>query len=107
MIGIVVLTHERVHLLRRCVDNVLARKSSLTTEIVIWNNGSRDDTREYLDSLDDPRLRIVHHPENIGQNAYAEAFALTSAEYLVELDDDMIEAPPAGSTRPAARGSPG
>jgi GT2 family glycosyltransferase len=93
VIGIVILTHERVHLLRRCVEDVLGRTSDLTTEIVIWNNGSRDGTREYLDSLDDPRLRIVHHPENIGQNGYAEGFALLTTDYLVELDDDMIEAP--------------
>jgi GT2 family glycosyltransferase len=94
MIAVVVLTHNRVHLLRLCVANVLARTSNRTTEIVIWNNGSNDGTREYLDSLDDPRLRIVNHPDNIGQNAYADAFALTTAPFLLELDDDMIDAPP-------------
>lgn len=93
MIAIVVLTHERVHLLRQCVENVLGRTSELTTEVVIWNNASTDGTREYLDGLDDPRLRVVHHAENVGQNAYREASALTSAPYLVELDDDMIDAP--------------
>jgi GT2 family glycosyltransferase len=95
MIAVAVLTHDREHLLRLCVEKVLGVTSELTTEIVIWNNASTDGTAAYLDSLDDPRLRIVHHPENIGQNAYAEAFRLTSAPYLVELDDDMIEAPAA------------
>jgi GT2 family glycosyltransferase len=94
MIAVVVLTHNRLHLLRQCVENVLERTSNATTEIVIWNNASTDGTREYLDSLSDPRLRIVHHEENIGQNAYAEAVKLTSAPFLVELDDDMIDAPP-------------
>ena len=94
MIAIVVLTHDRVHLLRLCVEKVLGVTSTLTTEIVIWNNGSSDGTREYLDSLADPRIRVVHHPENIGQNAYAEAFKETTAPFMLELDDDMIEAPP-------------
>lgn len=93
MIAVVVLTHDRLHLLRKCVEEVLARTSELTTEIVIWDNASTDGTAEYLDELDDPRLRIVHHPENVGQNGYAEAFALTTAPYLLELDDDMIDAP--------------
>ena len=93
MIAIVVLTHERVHLLRQCVENVLGRTSALTTEIVIWNNASTDGTRESLDGLDEPRLRVVPHPENIVQNAYRRAFALTRAPYLVELDDDMVDAP--------------
>ena len=93
MIAIAVLTHDRLHLLRQCVENVLARTSELTTEIVVWDNGSSDGTAEYLDGLGDPRLRVVHHPENIGQNAYADAFSLTRAPYLLELDDDMIDAP--------------
>jgi GT2 family glycosyltransferase len=93
MIAVVVLTHERAHLLRQCVEKVLARTSPLTTEILIWNNGSTDETRAYLDGLDDRRIKVVHHPENIGQNAYPDAVALTKAPYIVELDDDMIDAP--------------
>jgi len=93
VIAVVVLTHNRVHLLRQCVENVLLRTSSSTCEIVLWNNASVDGTREYLDSLPDPRIRVVHHTENIGQNAYARAFRLTSSEYMIEMDDDVIDAP--------------
>ena len=92
-IAIVVLTNNRVHLLQKCVENVLRRASPATQEIVIWNNGSSDGTDAYLDTLDDPRLTIVHNELNIGQNAYAEAFAMTSSAYLVELDDDVVDAP--------------
>ena len=93
-IAIVVLTYNRVHLLRQCVENVLRRASSETREIVIWNNGSSDGTREYLDTLDDPRVRVVHSEANVGMNGYARASALTSAEYVLELDDDVVDAPP-------------
>jgi GT2 family glycosyltransferase len=93
MIAIVVVTYNRLHLLRRCVDDVLRRTSERTLEIVIWNNASHDGTREYLNGIDDPRIRIVDHSENIGTNAYAHAFAMTTQKYLVELDDDVIEAP--------------
>jgi GT2 family glycosyltransferase len=92
-ISIVVLTHDRVHLLRQCVDNVLLRTSQHTREILIWDNASSDGTADYLDSLDDPRIRVIHHPENIGQNAYALAFRETTCPYMIELDDDIIEAP--------------
>ena len=93
MIAIVVLTYNRLDLLRRCVEDVLLRTSEKTRELVIWNNGSTDGTTEYLDTLTDPRFRIFHSPQNIGMNAYAKAFALTTQDYLVELDDDVIEAP--------------
>ena len=92
-IAVVVLTHNRVHLLRQCVENVLAVTSDATREIVIWNNGSTDGTREYLDSLDAPSISVVHHDTNIGQNGYARAFAMTTSDYLVELDDDVVGAP--------------
>ncbi len=91
-IAIVVLTHNRVHLLQKCVENVLLRTSGATREIVIWNNASTDATRAYLDSLEDPRIRVVHSEKNIGQNGYARAFRLTTAPYLVELDDDVVNA---------------
>jgi GT2 family glycosyltransferase len=93
VISIVVVTHNRVHLLRRCVEDVLLRTSPRTREIVIWNNDSQDGTRDYLDALSEPRIRIVHSPENIGQNAYARGFALATQEYLIELDDDIVDAP--------------
>lgn len=93
MIAIIVVTHNRLHLLRRCVGDVLARTSEKTKEIVIWNNASADGTRDYLDALDEPRLRAVHSLDNIGMNAYAQAISLTTQGYLVELDDDVIEAP--------------
>ncbi len=93
MIAIVVLTHNRLHLLRQCVESVLARTSARTTDIVIWDNASVDGTAEYLAAVDDPRLRVISHPENIGQNAYAAAFARTDAPYMIELDDDVVSAP--------------
>jgi GT2 family glycosyltransferase len=92
-IAIAVLTHNRVHLLRQCVENVLLRTSPATTEIVIWDNASEDATAAYLDSLDDPRIRVVHSEKNVGQNGYARSFRMTSAPYLIELDDDVVNAP--------------
>jgi hypothetical protein len=93
-IAVVVLTHNRVDLLQKCVENVLQRASDATLEIVVWDNASPDETATYLRSLDDPRIRVVINEENIGQNAYARAFALTTAPYLIELDDDVVDAPP-------------
>jgi GT2 family glycosyltransferase len=93
VISIVVLTHNRELLLRKCVENVLGRTSSSSTEIVIWNNASTDGTADYLATLTDPRIRAVNHPRNIGQNAYADAFALTTQPYMIELDDDVTDAP--------------
>jgi GT2 family glycosyltransferase len=92
-IAIVVLTHNRVNLLRKCVEHVLLRTSAETREIVIWDNASTDGTGDYLNSLADPRIRVVRNADNIGQSAYARAFKLTTAPYMIELDDDIVAAP--------------
>lgn len=94
MISVVLVTCNRLHLLRQCVANVLARTSSATQQIIIWDNASTDGTREYLASLDDPRIQVVRNEENVGTNAFARAFALTTQPFLIELDDDVIDAPP-------------
>jgi GT2 family glycosyltransferase len=92
-IAIVVLTHNRAHLVSKCVENVLKRTSDATHEIVIWDNASTDETQEYLATVDDPRIRVIRSEENIGQSAYARAFAATTAPYMIELDDDITNAP--------------
>lgn len=92
-ISIVVLTHNRCNLLRQCVENVLRRTSAQTSEIVIWNNASTDDTGAYLATIRDSRIRVVDSDRNIGVNAYARAFVETRGQYLIELDDDVVDAP--------------
>jgi GT2 family glycosyltransferase len=95
MIAVVVVTYNRLALLRKCVENVLLRTSSATTEVVVWSNGSTDGTEGFLNDIatQDCRIRTVNHSHNIGQNAYARAFGMTKSPHLVELDDDVIEAP--------------
>jgi GT2 family glycosyltransferase len=85
VIAVIVLTHNRAHLLERCVEDVLGRVSEKTQEIIIWDNASDDGTREYLEGIHGPRIQVVRHPENIGTNAYAPAVKLTRAPYIVEL----------------------
>jgi GT2 family glycosyltransferase len=93
VIAVVVLTHNRAHLLKLCVENVLQRTSATTREIVIWDNASSDETQEYLAGLTDSRINVVRRETNSGTSAYADAVALTTSPYIVELDDDVIEAP--------------
>jgi GT2 family glycosyltransferase len=92
--SIVMLTHNRLQLLQQCVENVLLRTSDQTTEILIWNNASTDGTGVYLDGLSDPRIEVVHHRANIGLNAYVRLFAQASGSHIIEVDDDVIDAPP-------------
>jgi len=62
-------------------------------EILIINDGSTDGSVAYLESLDDPRIRIVHQ-ENQGCSAASNhAIELCKTPYLARMDADDIAHP--------------
>lgn len=59
-------------------------------EMVVVDDGSRDRTREILDRVDDPRLRVVVHERNQGKGAAIKtAVAHATGDYLIILDADL------------------
>lgn len=94
MISIVIVTCDRSHLLKQCLEKVVSVASDRVIEVVIWNNASVDDTRGVIEAYPDPRVRAIHNDTNIGVNAYAEVVKHTTEPYIIELDDDIIDAPP-------------
>jgi glycosyltransferase involved in cell wall biosynthesis len=52
-------------LIRECITSVLSQEHQ-DWELIISDNGSTDETIAYLDSLDDPRIRVFKQPENLG-----------------------------------------
>lgn len=62
-------------------------------EIVVSDNASTDGTEAFMRSVDDPRVKYVRHPSNIGARANFNA-CLDNASgdyFLLFHDDDMIE----------------
>lgn len=51
--------------IKECVESVFAQKFQ-DWEYIISDNGSTDGTREYLDTLSDPRLQIFKQEKNLG-----------------------------------------
>ena len=52
---------------RETVDSILAQTLE-DWELVAVDDGSNDGSGDYLDSLDDPRIRVIHQ-ENAGHEA--------------------------------------
>lgn len=65
MISIVVATYNRATTLPRAVGSVL-RQSFSDWELVIVDDGSTDETPQFLASLQDPRIFVYRHPHNRG-----------------------------------------
>lgn len=72
----------------------LMRQSYQNWECIIVDDGSKDGTSEYIDSLDDPRFIIHHFKENKGRPyARQKALEMASGKYLAMLDDDDLYHP--------------
>lgn len=87
-VSIIIPTYDRVAYLRDAVGSVLAQ--TLTDwELIVADDGSTDGTREYLATLSDPRIRVVHL-EHCGRPARVRNRAMDDARapYIAFLDSD-------------------
>nr|WP_301334569.1 glycosyltransferase family 2 protein [Variovorax dokdonensis] len=97
----VVVTYNRISLLRECIASLQAQTWSPATILVV-NNASSDATREYLDALAAERadwLKVVHLSENTGgAGGFAEGLrqaVASGAEWTWMMDDDACPHPTA------------
>jgi len=86
---IVVTTYERARIVRRCIDSCLGQ-DFVDFEIVVVDDGSADGTPAALgEAYDDPRLRLVVHPENRGINPARHTGAVEArGQWVLVLDSD-------------------
>jgi GT2 family glycosyltransferase len=89
-ISVVTVTFNRLEKLQRSVAAIL---SEPVDELVVVNNACTDGTREWLDSLDDARLKIIHLEENSGgaggfYHGFLHVMTAGLSDWLVCHDDD-------------------
>ncbi|MBR6960341.1 MAG: glycosyltransferase family 2 protein, partial [Clostridiales bacterium] len=83
-----ILTYNRAAFLRESITSVLASSYKDFTLTVV-DNCSTDDTEAVVKSFDDPRLKYVKHPENIGGiNNINSAIKMSTGDYIVLFHDD-------------------
>jgi len=64
-------------------------------EFLIIDNGSNDGTKELIDKLSeaDTNIKVWNNDKNKGLNEYKKLFSKTKGEYVIIIDDDVIEFP--------------
>lgn len=92
--SIILPTFNRLNYIQQGLPSLLKATENVDCEVLVWNNASSDGSREWLDSLSDPRLTVVHHDSNIGINALAQSAAMTTGTHLLQVDDDVLYFPP-------------
>lgn len=94
LIDVVVVTYNRLPLLKECLNSLLEQRENLARVFVI-NNKSTDGTTDYLNSLNDPLIDVTTLDANIGGAAgfeYGVNLAMVKGDgrYVWIMDDDTI-----------------
>ncbi len=75
---------------RACIESLYAQVGSLLGEVYVHDNASGDETREMLDSLQYPRLRVVHAARNTGfGDAVNRGVRATRSDPVLVLNSDV------------------
>lgn len=77
-------------------DYLATLASRFCFEVLIVNDGSRDDTARVAETARQchPDLQVIHHPTNFGLGqAFKTAFAASRGDYVVTMDADLSYAP--------------
>jgi GT2 family glycosyltransferase/glycosyltransferase involved in cell wall biosynthesis len=94
-VSICVVTFNNLELNKLCIESVLGNTEYQNLELIVIDNGSTDGTKEYLEHLDDNRLRVVINEENRGfARANNQAISQAEGEYICLLNNDTVVAGP-------------
>lgn len=93
LVSIFVVTHNRLEYLSKCLNTLIPTLSGINYEIIIWDNNSTDGTVAYLRSLTKNNIRLHFNDKNIGTNAKHYVSEMCKGDYIVGIDDDVINFP--------------
>jgi len=87
VVSIIMATYNREEWLPNAMESVL-NQTYQDWELIIWDDGSQDDTREVVASYKDKRIHY-HYAKNHGMSyALNQALKLVNGIYIAFLDDD-------------------
>lgn len=92
-VSIVVVTYNNVALTQGCIESLLRNTTYPNYELIIVDNASTDDTRNYLRYLsrNEGHINIVLNDRNLGfAAANNQGLRLASGDYLVLLNNDTV-----------------
>jgi glycosyltransferase involved in cell wall biosynthesis len=68
LVSVIIPTYNRAHLIGRAIQSVL-NQTFKDIEIIVVDDGSKDNTDEIVRAIDDPRVIYLKHQENRGVSA--------------------------------------
>ncbi|HEY5122208.1 MAG TPA: glycosyltransferase [Ignavibacteria bacterium] len=93
LISIAIVTYNRFELFQKCINAVLKTTENVEKEIIIWDNASKDNTISFIKELENKFtfIKPFFSEKNIGVNAKSMSVILTKGDYIIGIDDDVID----------------
>src|ERR1041384_3031318 len=92
VVSVTIVTYNSGRFIKRCLESVLEQKYP-NLEIIVIDNASTDGTVDLLEPFQET-CRIHHNTENVGFAAAPnQAIALSSGEWVLTLNPDMLFLP--------------
>jgi glycosyltransferase involved in cell wall biosynthesis len=87
-VSVILPTYNRAHLISRAIKSVLDQTYQ-NLELIVVDDGSTDDTKYVVKSVDDERIKYVKHEQNKGANAARNTGIRTAKnDYIAFQDSD-------------------
>jgi glycosyltransferase involved in cell wall biosynthesis len=74
--------------LRACLDSIFGQVDAPPFEVIAVNDGSTDETRAILDSIRDPRIRVVHQENRGHADTINRALSMAQGAIVTRIDPD-------------------
>ncbi len=87
LFSIILPTYNRQYLLPRAVESVLSQQHS-NWELIIIDDGSTDNTKEYITEIDNKKIRYTYQENKGRSNARNLGIEQANGEYICFLDSD-------------------
>jgi glycosyltransferase involved in cell wall biosynthesis len=91
-VSVLMTVYNAMPYLPEAVDSI--RRQTLSDwSMIIVNDGSTDDSGEYIEGLDDPRIRVLHQPNGGTAAASNRGLELCRGQFVARLDADDLAMP--------------
>ncbi len=92
LVSVVLPTYNHLTMLPVSIGSVLAQTFT-NFELIIVNDGSTDGTRDYLDRISEPRIRVIHQENKRLPGALNAGFEAARGRYFTWTSDDNYCSP--------------
>jgi O-antigen biosynthesis protein len=90
-LSIIIVNYNVKHFIEQCIASVLAASKDISTQILVVDNASNDDSVAYLQRQFGDQITLVANKENAGfAKANNQALALATGKYVLYLNPDTL-----------------